>query len=223
MDELTNMSSWKKTYALLSERYPSPDSAIDACRALEIPVNDMLSLEGELVYKGETTQEISDEFIRYYCLHSVTDYIELRRTKGALLNLLKVADVSRKYWFVTVNFDDSRFDEFTEADVLNRYVAKLINISGFNNIKYVVEKHRIDGIHRHIHMLLYTDYRKSKIVQYIYQKVKGHVIGPQFIDVKNDAPYEVYLRYISGDKQSSKLECVEADVRWRQQKNIMSM
>lgn len=148
--------------------------------------------------------------------------------KNAILNSLDIKD---SYLFITVNFDDS--SNITAKKMLD-IAQKLCKLRYFVSGKYVLEKFREqEGIHHHIHFLVKTSTREkvSDICKAIYKPkyVKDYVKGIQFIDIKNPyaanaskraQAYDVYDKYVSGDKQSSKLPYVAKDRKWRDENFI---
>lgn len=138
-----------------------------------------------------------------------------------LANRRKELDIKKKWFFCTIGFDDKIITETGIKDT----IRKLDGIKGIEIAHLVAEKHRRNPagelyIHHHIHMLVDTDYPKSKVIQYVFQRVKKYVGSSNFIDVKNDGDRERYEKYINGDKTSEKLDLVEMDRKWRLEHNI---
>lgn len=154
----------------------------------------------------------------------IWEEFQIRREKRKLEKLIFGGD-GNKHWFVTIGLDDKQFKDDNEAMIINPLVKKLIDTPGFDDVRFVVEKFRIndDGdiyIHRHIHMVFDSSLRKSKIVQFCFQKAKKYVAGSNFIDVKPD-PDRVRDKYIKGEKKDIKIKCVEMDRSWRKEKKII--
>lgn len=150
--------------------------------------------------------------------------MEVRREKRKLEKLI-FGQTGCRSWFVTIGLDDNQFNDNNEAIIINPLVKKIISTPGFDNVKFVVEKFRRNDqgniyIHRHIHLVFDCNMRKSKIIQFCFQKAKRYVAGQNFIDVKEDNGRS-RDKYISGDKTQSKLECVAKDRMWRKEKNII--
>lgn len=144
-----------------------------------------------------------------------------RSFESDLENRRKELAIKKKWFFVTIGFDDSIITPIGVKDAID----KLDGIKGITVTHMVAEKHRRnpDGelyIHHHIHMLVDTDYPKSKVIQYVFQRVKKYVGSSNFIDVKNDGDRERYEKYINGEKQTGKLDLVEKDRLWRLENNI---
>jgi len=136
-------------------------------------------------------------------------------------NRRKELGIKKKWFFVTIGFDDSIITPTGVKDAIN----KLDGIKGITVTHMVAEKHRRNPngelyIHHHIHMLIDTDYPKSKVIQYVFQRVKKYVGSSNFVDVKNDGDRERYEKYINGDKTSGKMDLVEMDRTWRLENNI---
>lgn len=137
-----------------------------------------------------------------------------------------LGDKNKKYFFVTIGFDDN----IITPEMINRAVKVLHEIPQIKINRFVVEKFRksLDGEiykHHHIHMLVSTDCFKTKVIQYIFQKLSSKkfsvIAGKNFIDVKNTLSYDKYDQYILGNKQDSKLELLSMDKEWRKTNNII--
>lgn len=221
-------------YSRVKEQCPTLEAISRFCDALQVQYYNMdcwnSVYEQQRPYDkwGNYSEPVSKETIEkaaYEYMVTKAEQELLRRQAKSLVQTILSPDTTNTKWaFVTVNFDDTRITDATEVKILNQAVNKIINTPGLTNAKYVVEKFRKEeGIHRHIHFLFDTELRKSKIIQYIFQKVKDHVVGPQFIDVKTykDNKKSVYEDYVRGVKRDEKMEYVEADRRWRKAKGIM--
>lgn len=132
-----------------------------------------------------------------------------------------------KWFFITVGYDDK---SITDEKII-KFSQKVAELKYWDEVNYVNEKFRRSEageimIHHHTHYLVKTSLPKSKVVQYVYQTVKSCVVGQQFVDVKSYkdkvGTYEQKLKYIQGEKIESKMECVEMDRKWRQEKGIPS-
>lgn len=153
--------------------------------------------------------------------------MEVRREKRKLEKLIH-GECKCRHWFVTVGFDDKLFKEgCNEAGIINPLVKRICDTKGFDDVKFVVEKFRKDNggniyIHRHVHLLVTTDMRKSKIIENIYNKVKRWVAGKNFVDCKSDQNRD-RDKYIRGEKIDEKMECVKKDIEWRKNVGIVVM
>lgn len=170
-----------------------------------------------------TDLEIEDFQIQQY-RERIWHEMQVRREKRKLEKLIH-GDTSDKFYFVTIGLDDNLFKEDNEAMIINPLVKKIIETPGFDNVKFVVEKFRKNEqgniyIHRHIHLVFDSNLRKSKIIQFCFQKAKRYVQSQNFIDVKLD-PGRVRHKYIMGDKTELKMECVQMDRLWRKEKKII--
>lgn len=130
-----------------------------------------------------------------------------------------------KYFFVTVGFDDKTIT----VPKIKKFRESVLKMAGVKFHSHVVEKFRRNDKgdiyeHHHMHFLIETDYYKAKVVQYFYTKATNKlntvVAAKSFIDVKNDASFEVYEKYISGEKKQEKMACVEMDKKWRLENEI---
>lgn len=171
---------------------------------------------------------LTDEEISAYQLGEYRERIwhemQVRREKRKLEKLIFGQEGTKSY-FVTIGLDDKQFKEDNEAMIINPLVKRIIDTPGFENIKFVVEKYRRNDqgdiyVHRHIHLLFDSNLRKSKVIQFCFQKAKRYVAGQNFIDVKQDNG-RAREKYIRGEKTETKLECVEKDRSWRKEKKII--
>lgn len=155
----------------------------------------------------------------------------LKQTKAhlELEKDIKGLQIKKKNWFlVTVGFDDAAI-KGKEPEIMRKAHSKIVETAGLEISAYVFEKHRKDGearlyIHHHIHYVIQTDYAKSKVIQFIYQKVKNFGVGSKnFIDVSTNGTLQTALKYVAGDKKIDKLECIELDKIWRQENNLENL
>lgn len=228
--------------------YKTIDSLLTLSKALDLTENDLKlyhsicfahhlerdgtfrkAFENDVRYKDlpyiplldDEYEEMKISALREACWMAM----QIRREKRKLEKLI-FADSGNKHWFVTINLDDKLFsDKVDEAFVINPLVKKIITTPGFENVKFVVEKFRKNEagqiyIHRHIHMVFDCELRKSKIIQYVFQKTQKYVQSKNFIDVKPD-PDCKRDKYILGDKVQAKMECVAKDRSWRKEKKII--
>lgn len=172
-----------------------------------------------------------DDMIIMRLKWAIKDAIELRRARRDIAALVNDdGNAETRKWFVTVNFDDVVVTDKVESGVISNFMDRVTSISGLNVISYVPEKFREGGkqIHRHIHMIIESDYKKSKVIQYIFQKnikvgkEKSLAISKkEFIDVKKWESH--HDNYIKGIKRDEKQDCVEMDRVWRAEKGIKSL
>lgn len=176
----------------------------------------------------ENPENLTDEEISAYQMMEYREKIwyemQVRREKRKLENLI-FGQTGSKTYFVTIGFDDNLFKDDNEAMIINPLVKKIIDTAGFDNVKFVVEKFRKDDkgniyVHRHVHFMIDTFLKKSKVIQFCFQKVKRFVAGQNFVDVKLDMARS-HDKYINGMKTEAKLECVEKDRVWRKEKKII--
>lgn len=219
-------------YQTLKLDYPSEDKIKRLLNAMEVRYYELPPDLGDVV-----RHPISDEWIpaipkdmiqagyyQYLLCKAETAILEkrMRLNVGKLISPEGKPD--RGWYFVTINFDDNIVTDDVETLAFNTSVRKIYNTPIFSNVRFVCEKFRKEeGIHRHIHMLVDSSAPKSRVIQQVFQKVKKYCGSDRFIDVKNwtNANREVYEEYIRGNKQSSKMEYVEKDKAWRQQKKIV--
>lgn len=119
-------------------------------------------------------------------------------------------------WFVTIGFNH---DTWTIADC-DKCIRKILEMEWIISGKANFELYRTNGEHPHVHFILETKEPKSRILDKIFRPlyVKKVVFSRNFIDVKPMMDY--HLKYITLDKVSEKMECVEKDIIWRKENNI---
>lgn len=152
--------------------------------------------------------------------------MDLKRETARFIR--EVGDNFKKWYFVTVGYDD----ENITVDKMRSLSKKLSEKDCFREIRYVNEKFRRGEngeiyIHHHIHLLFESDLPKSKIIDRVFETVNKSVKSKNFVDVKGykdkdlkGRTYESCLKYISGDKISSKKECLDLDKIWRSENNL---
>jgi len=173
-----------------------------------------------------TRQQLEEQYLRYFnqwyeeSLKYHLKETDIHISVSADIKRVRV-NANRKWFFMTIGFDDKTI---TVQGIKNA-IDKLKDIKGIELDRYVVEKYRKDDLgkiyeHHHIHTIIYTDYAKSKTVQFVYQKLKKYISGQNFVDCKREQPLDNYIKYINGDKTSNKLECIELDRKWRELNNL---
>lgn len=182
--------------------------------------------QGDYLYmdSGRLTDAELESAIRILLEDKIMHEIAVRRERRKLEKLIH-GDTGSKSWFVTIGLDDKQFNDDNEASIINILVKKIKDTAGFENVNFVVEKYRraVDNsiyIHRHIHFVFDSQIRKSKIIQFCFQKAKRYLANQSFVDVKPD-PNRSRMDYIRGNKPKIKLECVDKDRAWRKEKKIV--
>lgn len=176
------------------------------------------------VKRHQISEDRATEFFRIMYEHDLAIYTQTDLGSLALAKDLQIVGKSqtkKKYYFVTIGFDDNTIT----IPAIRNTLKRLNEVSGLELDSIVAEKFRKDNNgkiyeHHHIHALYNTDFAKSKVIQYIYQKVQKLVQGKNFIDVKNEQSFESYKQYILGNKTSTKLECIQLDKIWREKNNL---
>lgn len=142
--------------------------------------------------------------------------------------LTRVQPGADENWaFITIGWNEQTVTPRSMLDVSKR-VAEL---KYFSECKFVLEKHRENGIHHHTHFLVRFNekYFKSKLIGWMYQVrgLRAICLGKNFIDIKGPLDkkkpyqsYELYNDYVSGIKTEEKNKYIEKDRIWRQQNNI---
>jgi hypothetical protein len=152
----------------------------------------------------------SNEFAKK-CLVSDLDW---KKKSEKLLNELYFTQPTKH--FVTIGFNHQTW-------TVGKCVALIQNILTFDWItgaKCVFEKHRENGEHPHVHLLIDSILPKSKILEKIWaaKGIKKLVLKKSFIDYKPAMDY--HEKYILGDKQEAKIPYIEKDRIWRQENQI---
>lgn len=164
----------------------------------------------------------ADERNRYY--HNMVKQNCLardRRLKSLKWLQGKVNDTSK--WFVTIGFDDTMFD----LKKFKKWVNNFITLGWIVECEIVFERHRLDGIHNHCHMMFVPNLdakgkprSKSNIIQNIYKSagIKKLITGENFIQVQEWEEY--HNKYLVGEKKEEKKHLVELDRQYREENNI---
>lgn len=127
------------------------------------------------------------------------------------------AKPSENALFVTLGFDHGLFTVSKALAFVRRILSKSCVLDGFA----VLEYHRQDGEHPHVHMKLVVDKKKTSPKQLRRQiwetRDRAQLISSQnFIDTK---PYN-HDNYMDGVKAPEKMPYVELDKVWREKNNI---
>lgn len=140
------------------------------------------------------------------------------------------------YAFITVGFDDEKIaiapDKFLRwlPQVSYKIANKNYESNNIRSCEYVFERHRVSGIHHHVHFL-FTFHNKiapSKMVDKIWGLVQDFCSSKNFVDYIGPqkavcAPYEYYYGYIRGQKREEKLPCVVLDIAWRNNNKLLHL
>jgi len=150
---------------------------------------------------------------------------EMMLFKGMDEDLIPIVEEGYRnstYAFITINFDESKFD-------LPK-VHKALMRKPFNYIKQwmcVYEYHTEEGHHPHIHMLIekkpehYARATKSKIISDFHRKFKDFVAGSEKVDVRMvRTPASKYSYILGKKKEKHKKENVTKDQAWRKSKGL---
>lgn len=120
--------------------------------------------------------------------------------------------------FITIGFNHQTFS----VQSAHKAIENLLTLTWIQTCTAVLELHRENGEHPHVHLLIKTDrhYTKSRIIDKIYaaKKMKDLILGKHFIDYKIAEPY--HLAYIAGDKKPEKMPYVEKDNNWKESKGL---
>jgi len=171
-----------------------------------------------------------DSYNRFWYKWLTSDrMIEKKTEEGLKLTISQIdkGDTLQDNWiFLTLNFNDT---EYISAQKMLHFAQEICKKEWVGSATYVIEKHRCQGIHHHIHLLidLNIHQRKGKIIELVYKiaGLKKYCAGKQYIDVKcakdlDRAPREVYENYVRGDKKEEKMVHVLSDRKWRKENLI---
>lgn len=192
-----------------------------------------LSLINDCLHKNEEIDYTCDQYNHFWFKWVVSDISHANKINEGLKLLIKsvsIGDPLQDNWiFLTLNFNDT---EPINALKMLEFAQLICKKDWVQRASFVLEKHRINGIHHHIHMLidLNIHQRKSKTIELVYKiaGLKKYVAGKQYIDVKCEkdvsrAPREVYENYVSGSKKEEKMFFVIKDQAWRKFFGVQDM
>lgn len=148
--------------------------------------------------------------------------------KSLKSKIVKGGTLQDNWIFLTLNFNDT---EPISANKMLHFAQEICKKSWVAKADFVLEKHRVNGIHHHFHMLidLGEEIRKGKIIELVYKiaGLKKYCAGKQYVDVKTKkdprAEREVYYKYVRGDKKDEKQYYVQKDVVWRAQHSVQDL
>lgn len=185
-------------------------------------------------HKESSGKENDDRY--YYCMYSrnlVLKYRQKNKTFSgdieAMVKLNKTVEEDFPWAFITLNWNDS---DFTIKQILTASKKIFDKPWCGPGSFFVVEKHRINGIHHHTHFLIKFACDKkspSRIIDDIYalRSVKEICRDKHFIDYlgpqkskKGYRPFEVYYDYVRGVKCEEKMPFVQLDRQWREENDI---
>jgi len=143
---------------------------------------------------------------------------------------LKTNQQKLRYMFVTIGFDDAAITPQKMLELSAKVAA--LSLFSKSEIFYVLERHRHNGIHHHVHFLIKPPVAigRAQLIQKILQiSTMSNFTRENFIDVecswspkpgKPMASYQELHNYVHGIKTSSKMEFVERDDEWRIKNDI---
>lgn len=135
--------------------------------------------------------------------------------KKVLKRLTEVGKEASRKWFVTLSFkSDMNLEDFKKW--IDKWMKKIYVLE----LKGVFEIHTKSGLHPHFHFALSMNYKKSKVIQYLWESagIKKILEDKNYIDVKELKDY--HLEYIDGKKKDEKKEFVEKDIEFRKNNDI---
>jgi len=171
------------------------------------------------------------ENLYYSEIYSLTKYEKKIDVVMADIKKARATLTSDENWaFITVGWNEQ---EVTPKQML-RASENIASLKYFNSVKFVLEKHRENGIHHHTHFLVkYTEkLYTSKLVDWIFQTrgVRTICLKKNFVYIQGPLnkknpyqPLEVYEDYIIGKKKEEKLKYVELDKKWRKSNGFLDL
>lgn len=134
-----------------------------------------------------------------------------------------------KGWmFITIGYDDKIITPSKMLWAVEK--IKKIGKMKYTFFRYVHEKFRKDdkGVvyeHHHTHILIRTAAYKSDFIDQAFRFLSPLINGQKnYIDVKlpkdKVGNFTSKLKYVEGDKQQTKLECVALDKIWRKENGL---
>lgn len=204
--------------------------------------------EGGTVYVVEEKgQQLSDDAQNKFWYDWVNSILKRnnRRKKMDMKQMtlmftkLNSTEPEQTIWcFMTLGFDDEKIACGVYEDHLRRLqrlcytVSHLVYEKGaIRKVEYVLEKHRVTGIHHHAHFLFTFNtkvppstminkmYDAGGVAEYVGDKNFVDYLGPQK-PKKPHGDFLTYFNYVRGDKREEKLSFVLADREWRDKNNI---
>lgn len=142
----------------------------------------------------------------------------LDESKKINLTLTK-KDFETNVAFITIGFNHQ---EFTILKAFELIKSILNSDKVLDGSFAVMENHRENGIHPHVHMKVYYSGAtyKSVLIQTMFRAKysKKLILSKNFIDVKEFQSY--HDEYLEGNKKEGKDHYVKLDKYWRQTNNI---
>lgn len=176
--------------------------------------------------KGHTiAQIIYDSECWSYNKHLV----RVEKVRKDMLKFSNIMDENQnENWvFITIGWNEQE----VTPKLMQKASANIASLKYFISVKYVLEKHRENGIHHHTHFLVKFNEKlyKSKLIDWLYQTkgVKAICLGKNFIDIKGPLnkkkPYqtlELYENYVNGIKKDEKQKYIDLDKKWRAENSL---
>lgn len=157
-------------------------------------------------------QNITNELAYLFMTTDVRWYVDSHIEIQEIIKKVKAPPLP-DLLFITINFNHQTFT----VQTAHKAIENLLTLTWIQTCTAVLELHRENGEHPHVHLLIKTDqhYTKSRIIDKIYgaKKMKELVNGKNFIDYKTAEPY--HYKYIAGDKVAEKMPYVEKDNIWK--------
>lgn len=129
-------------------------------------------------------------------------------------------DFATNVAFITVGFNHQEFTIKKAMQFLSALLSNSIILDGSFG---VMETHRENGIHPHVHFKIFYSGKtyKSVLIQTIMRTkhAKKLILQKNFIDIKEFDPV-IHEPYLNGDKQDKKMPYVEKDIEWRTKNQI---
>lgn len=143
-------------------------------------------------------------------------------------NVFKNSAFNKKYWFITINLNDSYIDKknnvkyitpFALTKIMNKITKKVWLISNKYMYSFEQRSESIENVHGfHVHLLCEKNKKKAEVIREIYNVTKKYLsdknkIHIKFIGTHND--FSNVYNYILGIKTDDKIKKIEIDKLWR--------
>jgi len=137
---------------------------------------------------------------------------DLQWVKDQLVIQKSLNGISQRQWFVTIGFDHGLFQPGRALEWIRNLLAQSCFRSG---TFAVLEYHRENGDHPHVHIKVISDECKSSLIRHIWRARDRRLLitRQNFIDAKPYLP--AHDNYLDGKKSELKMPYVEKDREWR--------
>lgn len=175
-------------------------------------------------YKIESFSDTPLDVIRerknklaYECYRLDIVWQDASRVIGDSLRTTNSSDIVIS--FITIGFNHQTFNPRLGYEFVKTVLGLSIILDGSFG---VMEIHRENGLHPHVHFKIYHNKKSTKgtLIQTIFRAkgARSLLLGRNFIDVKSF--HDNHDNYLNGDKTETKMKYVEQDIVWRNKNGI---